>query len=74
VTGAWGRWGGRPGGGYAGVVTNGRVPVPMLETLVQQGIEGGVPPSAVECRSRVMMVQGVRLGFVKVIVIVVATP
>lgn len=44
----------------------------MLETRVQQGIEGGIPPSAVECRSCVMMVQDVGLGFVKVVVIVVA--
>jgi len=33
----------------------------MLETRVQQGIEGGIPPSAVECRSRIMVVQDVRL-------------
>jgi len=47
--------------------------MPVLETLVQQGIEGRVPPSAVECRNRIMMVQGVIFGFEKVVVIVVAT-
>ena len=45
----------------------------MLETLVQQGIEGGIPPSAVECRSRIVMIQDVRLGFATVVVVVVAT-
>ena len=45
----------------------------MLKTLVQQAIEGGIPSSAVERRSRVVMVQDVRLGFATVVVIVVAT-
>ena len=45
----------------------------MLETLVQQDIKGGVPPSVAERRSRIVMIQGVRLGFAKVVVIVVAT-
>jgi len=47
--------------------------MPMLEALVQQGIEGRVPPSAVECRNRIMMVQGVSFGFEQVAVVVVAT-
>ena len=47
--------------------------MPMLKTLVQQDIEGGVPPSAVKCRSRILMIQDVRLGFGKVVVIVVTT-
>lgn len=42
----------------------------MLKTLAQQGIE--VPPSAVECRSRVMVVQDVVLGFAGIVVVVVA--
>lgn len=43
-----------------------------METLLQQGVEGGIPPSTIECGSRIVMVQDVRLGFTKVSVVVVA--
>jgi hypothetical protein len=54
------------------VVTNGRVLVVVLKALLEQGVEGGVPSSAVECRGRIMVVQDVRLWAEKVVVIVVA--
>lgn len=43
----------------------------MLELLVEKGIEGVVPPYAVECSSRILMIQDVRLGLAKVAVVVV---
>jgi len=46
--------------------------MPMLETLIQQVVEGGIPSSTVEGRSRIVMVQDVRLGFAKVAGVVVA--
>jgi len=44
----------------------------MLETLVQQVVEGGIPSSTVEYRSRIVKVQDVRFGFAKVAGVVVA--
>ena len=46
--------------------------VRMVETLVQQDVKGGIPAAATECRSRIVMVQDVRLGIAKVAVVVVA--
>jgi len=45
----------------------------MLETLVQQGIEGGIPPPTGECRGGIVVIQDVRFGFAKVVVVVIAT-
>lgn len=44
----------------------------MLKTLLEQGVEGGVPSPAVERRGRIMVVQDVGLGVAEVVVIVVA--
>jgi len=43
--------------------------VPILETLVEQVVEGGAPPPTVECRSRIVMVQGLRFWIAKVVVV-----
>ena len=45
----------------------------MLESLVQQAIEGRIPSSAVECRGCIVMVQDVRFWFATIVVIVVTT-
>lgn len=43
----------------------------MLKTLLEQGVEGGVPSSTVERRNGARVVQGVRLWAANVVVVVV---
>ena len=68
---AWGRR--QRGSGHHVVVPDGRVSLRLLETLVQDSIERRIPPSAVECRIIIVMIQHVGLGFATVVVVVVAT-
>lgn len=63
----------RRGSGHHVVVPDGGVPLSVLEILVQHNFKIRVPPSAVECRSSIVMIQHVRLGFATVVVVVVAT-